>query len=190
MSRPRPSLWSARSRQDDARPHRGGRDAGRPAHVVRPGAGPQGPDEQAASLFGHTQPVALARPLAQVAQPEQPVRVLGDAHQRDVRAGVGLGRVGRCDAVVTDITHRVAVGVVLRQQHAGEPHAGDATQLDVVRLVDQLTQLGGAELAADPDLDALFAVPTAALTLEVSAGLTPTGSVGAAPPRAGAGVGR
>ena len=29
-----------------------------------------------------------------------------------------------------------------------------------------------------PDLDALFAVPTAALTLEVSAGLTPTGSVG------------
>ena len=36
----------------------------------------------------------------------------------------------------------------------------------------------GRRKVKGPDLDALFAIPTAALTLEVSAGLTPTGSVG------------
>ena len=38
--------------------------------------------------------------------------------------------------------------------------------------------LMGRRKVKGPDLDALFAIPSAALTLEVSAGLTPTGSVG------------
>lgn len=38
--------------------------------------------------------------------------------------------------------------------------------------------LMGRRKAKGPDLDALFAIPSAALTLEVSAGLTSTGSVG------------
>ncbi len=38
--------------------------------------------------------------------------------------------------------------------------------------------LMGRRKVKGPDLDSLFAIPSAALTLEVSAGLTPTGSVG------------